>query len=51
MLIDNEATLEHEDFSANPQVSHLEDEMKEEVGGPSDRMQVEDSGSKIDLVF
>ncbi|KEH23408.1 sister chromatid cohesion 1 protein [Medicago truncatula] len=49
MLIDNEATLEHEDFSANPQVSHLEDEMKE-VGGASDRMQVEDSGSKIDLI-
>ncbi|CAJ2645594.1 unnamed protein product [Trifolium pratense] len=48
MLID--ATLEHDDFSANPHVSHQEDEMKEEVSGTSDRMQVEDSGSKNDLI-
>jgi hypothetical protein len=49
VLID--ATLEHDDFSANPHVSHQEDEKKEEVSVTSDRMQVEDSGSKNDLVF
>jgi hypothetical protein len=48
VLID--ATLEHDDFSANPHVSHQEDE-KKEVSVTSDRMQVEDSGSKNDLVF
>ncbi|XP_004492871.1 sister chromatid cohesion 1 protein 4 isoform X2 [Cicer arietinum] len=31
MLIDKEATLEHDDFSANPQMSHQEDEKKEGV--------------------
>lgn len=49
--MDKDATLEHDDLSANPQVSHQEDEKKEEVTGTSDRIQVEDSGSKIDLVF
>lgn len=51
MLIDKEATLEHDDFSANPQMSHQEDEKKEGVSANSDKMQVEDSGTKIDLIF
>lgn len=51
MIIDKDATLDHDEFSANLQVSHQEDENKEDVSGTSDRMQVEDSVSKIDLVF
>lgn len=51
MLIDEDATLEHDGFSANLQVSHQESEKKEEVSATSDRMQLEGSGIKIDLVF
>lgn len=51
MLIDKDSTLEHNDFSANPQVSCQEDEKKEDVITTSDKMLVEDSGSKVDLIF
>ncbi|CAK8542549.1 unnamed protein product [Lathyrus sativus] len=50
MLIDKDSTLEHNDFSANPQVSHQEDEKKEEVITTSDKMLVENSGSKVMLI-
>lgn len=42
MLIDEEATSEHDGFSANPQVSHQEDEKKEEVSVTSNIILVED---------
>jgi hypothetical protein len=44
-MLNKDATLEHDDFSANPQVSHQEDENKEEVSATSDEIQVENSGS------
>ncbi|XP_050911952.1 sister chromatid cohesion 1 protein 4 isoform X20 [Lathyrus oleraceus] len=50
MLIDKDSTLEHNDFSANPQVSRQEDEKKEDVVTTSDKMLVEDSGSKVMLI-
>ncbi|XP_058756129.1 uncharacterized protein LOC131629358 [Vicia villosa] len=50
MLIDKDSTLEHNDFSANPQVSRQEDEKKEEVVSTSDKMLVENSGSKVMLI-
>lgn len=51
MSIDQDANLEPDDLGANSQISHHKDEKKEDVIGTSNRMQVEDSGSKIDLVF
>lgn len=43
--------MDHDGLSANPEVSHKNDDNNEELRGTSDRMQVEDSGSKNDLVF
>jgi len=40
MLIDKDVTLEHNDFSANPQLSHQDDEKKEEVSATSDEIQL-----------
>ncbi|KAL5058664.1 hypothetical protein RYX36_030268 [Vicia faba] len=50
MLIDKDSTLEHNDFSAKPQVSHQEDEKKEEVITTSAKMLVENTGSKVMLI-